>query len=308
MSDKISDELAKWLIAFVDYLALEKRLSENSQFSYCSDVKGFLCYLAEHDISLTLFNSDDVREYFEYRINEGTSSITIRHFYTSINNFVKFLRLEGVREDNPMNFIELSKRSLALPKVMSENLVSSFLSAPDLSTYIGLRDRAMFELLYACGLRVSELCQLKFEDMHLTDQYLIISGKGNKQRMIPMTDAACYWVDTYIKSGRTIKDPDNSSPYVFISNKVNDANVPHPMTRIAFWYRVKVYAKQIGMENAPSPHSFRHAFATHLLNHDADLRALQMLLGHSRLSTTQIYTHVALARMHQVYEKAHPKA
>lgn len=308
MNEQISDEIKRFLIEFFDYLSLEKGAAENTQLAYVSDVKGFLCYLSDHDRPLTNFTSDDILNYFEARLKDGLYNKSIRRFYSAINNFVKFLRLEGHREDNPLVSIKLSKPSVSLPRVMSESLVSTFLNAPDLSNYIGLRDKAMFELLYSCGLRVSELCNLKFEDMHLTDKYLLITGKGSKQRMIPMTDAACYWVETYVKNGRLLKDPANQSPYVFISNKVNDAGIPHPMTRIAFWYRVKVYAKQIGMEKAPSPHSFRHAFATHLLNHDADLIALQMLLGHSSLSTTQIYTYVALARMHQVYDKTHPRA
>lgn len=302
----ITQEQAQLLIAFVDYLAIEKGVSENSQFSYCSDVKNFLLYLDSQQASLTLFDSDDVRSYFEKRLQEGTNSRTVRRFYASINNFVKFLRLEGMRDDNPLTAVDLSKTAVTLPKVMSEQLVTRFLAAPDLTKDLGIRDRAMFELLYACGLRVSELCNLKFADMHLSEKYLLLFGKGNKQRMIPMTDAACYWIDTYIKTARILKDPNNQCPYVFISNKCPDK--PRPMTRIAFWYRVKAYSKQLGLETAPSPHSFRHAFATHLLNHDADLRSLQLLLGHSRLSTTQIYTHVALARMHLMYDKAHPKA
>lgn len=302
----LTDSQAELLIAFVDYLALEKGISENSQFAYCSDVKNFILFLAKKDASITLFDSDDVREYFELRLQDGTNSRTVRRFYASINNFVKFLRLEGMRDDNPMDAVDLSKTAVTLPKVMSEQMVTRFLAAPDLTKELGLRDRAMFELLYACGLRVSELCNLKFEDMHLNDKYLLLFGKGNKQRMIPMTDAACYWIETYIKTARALKDPHNECPFVFISNKGPDK--PRPMSRIAFWYRVKYYAKQLGLETAPSPHSFRHAFATHLLNHDADLRSLQLLLGHARLSTTQIYTHVALARMHLIYDKTHPKA
>ena len=302
----MSNERNMLLASFADYLILEKGVSENSRLAYCSDINRFTEYLCANRISLTGFTSDDLRAYFESRFSEGVTGQSILRFYSSINCFVRFERLEGLREDDPMIELERPKSRRDLPKVMSEETVVAFLEAPDLGCHTGLRDRAMFELLYATGMRVSELCNLKFEDMHLSERYMLIKGKGDRQRVIPITDAACYWVEKYLSLRRPEKDPDSLSPFVFLSNKSPDG--AKPMTRIAFWYRVKSYASQIGISSSPSPHTFRHAFATHMLNHDADLRSLQMMLGHSSLTTTQIYTHVALARMHEVYDKTHPKA
>lgn len=294
-------------IAFADYLVLERGLSDNTQLSYCNDVKLFLADLAERGGDVEHFTTQDIKDYVAQLNAEGKSATTVNRKLASLRLFVRFLIADNRRSDDPMLSLEQLKTRRALPKVMSEQTVSDFLQAPDVETVVGLRDRAMFELLYACGLRVSELCNLKFEDMHLDAKYIIVKGKGDKQRLIPMTDTAITWIKQYMAHARPHNDPKVTCPYVFLSLK-SDNDKPKPITRIGFWFRVKHYAQEIGLEEAPSPHTFRHAFATHLLNHDADLRALQMLLGHSSLSTTQIYTHVALARMHDVYDKAHPRA
>ena len=186
---------------------------------------------------------------------------------------------------------------------MSEACVDAFLNAPDLSKHAGLRDKAMLETVYATGLRVSELVGLKFANLHLADGFVAVRGKGDKERLVPLGENACYWIETYVSGLRAQKDPTLSCPFVFLSGKGVQG-----MTRIAFWYRIKSYAKELGISEEISPHTFRHAFATHLLNHDADLRTVQMLLGHSSLTTTQIYTHVATRRMHEVYERTHPRA
>lgn len=290
---------------FEDFLLLEKGMSQNSAQSYCTDVKLFLEFLDHRHFSLTNFSEDNVRDYLEERSSQGIASHSVQRYMSALSAYVAFLRADDRRTDNPMMAIDRPKGARHLPKVMSEEAVNLFLEAPDLSTYVGMRDKAMFELLYACGLRVSELCNLKFEDLHLQDCYIIIRGKGDKQRLIPINDEAVYWIRRYVQERRFEKDSTGLSQYVFLSTKTT---VGAPLTRIAFWYRVKSYARQIGLEKEPSPHTFRHAFATHLLNHDADLRSLQELLGHASLSTTQIYTHVALARMHEVYDKAHPHA
>ena len=186
---------------------------------------------------------------------------------------------------------------------MSEGCVAAFLDAPDLNTHTGLRDKAMLETVYATGLRISELISLKFDNVFFQDGFVMIRGKGDKERIVPLCDDAIYWIELYINTKRKEKDPQRKCPFIFLSGKGIA-----PMSRIAFWYRIKVYGKQLGLTDSFSPHSFRHAFATHLLNHDADLRSVQMLLGHSSLTTTQIYTHVATERMHQVYNKAHPRS
>ena len=293
--------------AYKDYLVLERGVSTNTYVSYCYDLKFFLESLQKHAVSLIHFQEEDIRNYLKEKTNEGLGVNTLSRYFSALRAYVKFLQAEDLRSDNPLKTIERPKLHHHLPTVMSEESVSLFLNAPNIETGVGLRDKAMFELLYACGLRVSELCNLRFESLHLQDRYLVISGKGGKQRIIPMTKASIYWLRRYVYERRQEKDPQQLSPYVFLSQKTGP-NGPMQMSRIGFWHRVKVYARQIGMAKEPSPHTFRHAFATHLLNHDADLRSLQMLLGHTSINTTQIYTHVALARMHKVYDKAHPQA
>ncbi len=307
MSEATTPLCQELILAFADYLVLERGLSDNTQLSYCNDIKLFLSEIVAQGGNPATFSTEELKDYIARLNAEGKSAVTINRKLASLRLFVRFLIADNRRSDDPMLSLEQLKTRRALPRDMSEEAVTLFLQAPDIDTVVGLRDRAMFELLYACGLRVSELCHLKFEDLHLDAKYLIIKGKGDKQRLIPITDNAIDWIKQYIAKARPHNDPDVISPYVFLSLK-SDNDKPKPITRIGFWFRVKHYAQEIGLEEAPSPHTFRHAFATHLLNHDADLRALQMLLGHSSLSTTQIYTHVALARMHDVYDKAHPRA
>lgn len=294
------------LVRYEEHLLVDRNLSENTDMAYLSDLRMFFDYLESHNCSLVNFTEQDIRGFLEQKTKEQAEIMSIRRYIISLRSFARFLRFEQERTDDPFANIELPNPPQNLPRVMSEQAVMSFLMAPDVSNFIGLRDKAMLELIYACGLRVSELCNLKFADLHLDESYVLIQGKGDKQRIIPVVKDAIMWLKRYLSLGRVLKDPESKSPYVFLSNKSNKG--PKPLTRIAFWYRVKIYAQQLGMEDAPSPHVFRHAFATHLLNHDADLRVVQSLLGHSSLSTTQIYTHVALARMHEVYDKAHPRA
>lgn len=295
------------LSGLADYLSIEKGFSENTVLSYCRDLKIFFAYLEKVDGDLINFTEQDVREFIKVRTQMGISAISIRRGLASMTALIHYYRAEELRKDDPLVNIERPKRTRNLPKVMSEDTVDLFLSAPDTETFIGLRDRAMLELLYSCGLRVSELCNLKFEDLHLSEAYIIITGKGSSMRVIPMTQMCVGWIDLYIHRARGIKDPLNECPYVFLSTK-SIGNKPKQMSRISFWFRIKYYSQLLGLESSPSPHTFRHAFATHLLNHDADLRSLQLLLGHKSLTTTQIYTHVALARMHENYDLAHPRA
>lgn len=297
------DEL---LLKFEDYLLLDRGLSSSTISSYVSDIRFFFEFLQEREASMSLFTEDDIRDYMSAKNREHFEATSIHRYLAAIGVYCKFLTYEKLRDDNPCKSISRPKLASTLPRVMSESTVEAFLNAPDLSTFVGMRDKAMFELLYACGLRVSELCNLCFKDLHLQESFLMVHGKGDKTRIIPVAESAIDWLNHYINIARPIKDPLGSSPYVFLSLKNKEK--PLPLTRTAFWYRVKCYAKQIGLTQDPSPHSFRHSFATHLLNHDADLRVVQQLLGHSSLSTTQIYTHVALHRMHQIYDKAHPRA
>ena len=289
------------LLGFNDWLLLEKGLSELTIAAYCSDVSLFLDYVKKKNLSYQTFGPDELRGYL-IAGNDNKSTSAAR-FLCSMRSFCSFLKKENLIEADPSSEIENPKLERHLPSVMSEQCVEAFLECPDITTHTGLRDKAMLETVYATGLRVSELCKLRFDNINLTDGFLLIRGKGSKERMVPLGENACYWIETYVSTLRREKDPDGACPFVFLSGKgVNG------LTRIAFWYRIKNYSKALGIIDDISPHTFRHAFATHLLNHDADLRTVQLMLGHSSLTTTQIYTHVATRRMHEVYNKAHPRA
>ncbi len=309
-------EIKCCLDLFCDYLLLEQNLSQSTISAYRSDLKLFLTYLRlsckerikdgqpqdlqEKCCSFALFDAAMLTAYLE-SLGKTHQSRSVARFMCCLRAYASYLNKTGKRDDNPCAGIDNPKLEKPLPKDISEAKVSEFLALPDLSTHVGLRDKAMFELLYAAGLRVSELCNLRFENIKFQDEFLLIKGKGDKERIVPAGKIALNCVKAYLNSPlRAQKDPQGRCPYVFLSGKGLG-----PITRIGFWNRVKIYGKMIGLASI-SPHSFRHAFATHLLNHDADLRSVQMLLGHSSLTTTQIYTHVANARLKEVYARAHP--
>lgn len=289
------------LVFFSDYLLLENGLSKLTIEAYLSDVKLFFAYLTKRGRPTANFTTADLQDYL--RDGNDNASSSAARFLCSIRSFCKYLKAENKIENDPSALIENPKITRTLPTVMSEECVLAFLDAPDVNTHTGMRDRAMLETVYATGLRVSELVGLKFENINLTDGFLIVRGKGRKERLVPLGENACYWIESYVASFRSEKDPKQKCPFIFLSGKGVQG-----VSRVAFWYRIKTYAKALNILDDVSPHTFRHAFATHLLNHDADLRTVQMLLGHSSLTTTQIYTHVATKRMHDIYNKAHPRA
>lgn len=300
------NDLKELVELFADFVKLELKLSQNTINSYVSDIKIFLSFLESKNISLTNFTNEDVRLYFSHCYNNGKSPSTVWRITSTLRAYVKLLRYDDYRDDDPLEDLVKPKVVRKLPNVINEKQVDKLLAAPDVSTYVGCRDKAMLELLYATGLRVSELCNIRFDDLHLKQYYIQIRGKGDKERIIPLVESAVNWLEHYIKEARPLKDPERKSEYVFISQLEDEK--PMPMSRINFWMRVKKYAKDIGLKREPSPHAIRHAFATHLLNHDADLRSIQIMLGHASLRTTEIYTHVALERMHKVYRATHPRA
>lgn len=298
---QFSSEDSRIMRGFCDFLLLENGLSHLTISAYRSDISLFCLYLKGKGVSLLKFDENDIRDYLIDGHLDASSSAA--RFLCSLRAFTRYLIGEKVIDEDPCVKVANPRIIRDLPAVMSEDCVEAFLNAPDLSKHAGLRDKAMLETVYATGLRVSELVGLKFDNLHLTDGFVSIRGKGDKERLVPLGENASYWIETYVSSLRLKKDPTLSCPFVFLSGKGVQG-----MTRIAFWYRVKGYARELGITEDISPHTFRHAFATHLLNHDADLRTVQMLLGHSSLTTTQIYTHVATKRMHEVYERAHPRA
>ena len=241
-------------------------------------------------------------DYLAYRFEEGYSSRSTARSLSSLRSFYSFLVTRSILTENPTAKIDSPKLGHSLPKVLSEEDVENLINAPDTKQPIGLRDRAMLELLYACGLRISELISLDILNLNIRQGIVRILGKGDKERLVPMGEQALDWISNYLTYGRQQLLGDNhTSSFLFLSIRGNG------MTRQAFWYRIKLYAKQSGVDLSLSPHTLRHAFATHLINHGADLRTVQLLLGHTSLSTTQIYTEVARDRMKKLHREHHPR-
>lgn len=300
-SFKLTDKQEMYLKGFDDYLYLERNLSRQTVSCYAADIKGLFKFLSAHQISEIAFTADDLKLFLEE--SKDKSARTAARFMSALKAYGRYLISRNLRSDDPCAELDRPKKPQTLPHSMSEESVEAMLNAPDLATHDGLRDKAMLETLYATGLRVSELVNLRFEEVNFADEFVLITGKGGKQRLVPLTSDAVRALLQYINSPqRALKDEKRVCRYIFLSRKGLA-----PLTRIAFWYRIKLYAQKIGLTVPPSPHTFRHAFATHLLNHGADLRSVQMLLGHSALTTTQIYTHVARQRLKEIYQR-HPLA
>ncbi len=285
---------------YLDAIWIEKGLSENTLSSYRRDMQAFARWCADN--RLTLLTIDDValQSYLAFRAKSKLSSRSTARFLSCCRGFFAYqLRERGIQKD-PSILIENPKQGRPLPKSLTESDVVRLLAAPDLSDAIGLRDRTMLEVLYACGLRVSELIGLTLSQVNLRQGVVRVMGKGSKERLVPMGDEAASWLVRYAKDARP-ELLNGSSDVLFPSLRGKQ------MTRQTFWYRIKHWSMVAGIDKPLSPHTLRHAFATHLLNHGADLRVVQLLLGHSDLSTTQIYTHVAQARMKSLHAEHHPR-
>ncbi len=288
---------------YLDTVWMEKGLSENSLSSYRRDLLSFAHWLSTVESCDSLLNANPqwVQGHLAWRLDRGLSARSTARFMSCLRGFYNLQQRENRLVENPIALIENPKLPKGLPKSLSEEDVDHLLAAPDTEDAVGLRDRAMLELLYACGLRVSELVGLSESQVNLRQGVIRVFGKGSKERLVPMGDAAIYWVQYYIQKGREalLKGP---SDVLFPSNRGQQ------MTRQTFWHRIKHWSSVAGIEKPLSPHTLRHAFATHLLNNGADLRVVQLLLGHSDLSTTQIYTHIAKERMKALHEQHHPRA
>jgi len=290
---------------FLDSLWLERGLSQNTLESYRHDLRLVEAFLATKSVSLYLASSLDLIDYFSYRLQgdkEYKNASTAR-LMSALRRYYQYLCREKMREDDPSSKLESPKIIKPLPKSLSESEVDGLLASPDLSDSVQFRDKAMLELLYATGLRVSELVGLSMEEINLKQGVVRITGKGNKTRLVPLGEEAVYWVERYIDEARPDLLKGQSSDVLFPSRRAK------VMVRQTFWHRIKYYAQLCGIEKeALSPHVLRHAFATHLLNYGADLRVVQMLLGHSDLSTTQIYTHIAKDRLKEIHQEHHPRS
>ncbi|WP_116475162.1 site-specific tyrosine recombinase XerD [Zobellella maritima] len=286
---------------FVDALWLEKGLADNTLSSYRSDLSHFAAWLDEQGSSLLAVDGLGLQQYLAHRLDLGFKASSTARMLSVLRRFFQYLHREQLRTDDPSVLISGPKLPRRLPTDLSEAQVLHLLQAPDIAEPLELRDKAMLELLYATGLRVSELVGLGMDNLSLRQGLVRVTGKGNKERLVPMGEEALYWLTLYLKAARTELLGGQSSDVVFPSRRARQ------MTRQTFWHRIKLYALRAGINVELSPHTLRHAFATHLLNHGADLRVVQLLLGHSDLSTTQIYTHVATHRLNALHEEHHPR-
>jgi len=287
---------------FLEALWVEDGLSDNSVSAYRTDLKLFSRWLdAKRKKSLLSCSGADISAYLARRIAEGISNRSSARFLSSLKRFYLYAIREAWLVDNPVAGIAMPVLGQKLPAVLSEQEVEGLLQAPDVLTAIGYRDRAMLEVLYASGLRVSELVSLKLSEINFRQGLVRITGKGDKDRLVPLGEEALGWLDSFIHQWRSDILLEKKTEAVFPTNRGKG------MTRQAFWHLIKRYALLADIKKPISPHSLRHAFATHLLNHGADLRVVQLLLGHSDLSTTQIYTHIAKERLQDIHQRFHPR-
>ena len=289
------------VVAFLNSLIIEKGLSKNTIQSYESDIYQLYQWnLSTNKKRITEIKKIDTSQYVSYLFNQNLKSSSVNRKISSLKTFFNFLLKKKLIEVNPFADQIMPKKPISLPKSISEDDVVKLLDAPKEDSLIGLRDRAMLELLYASGVRISELVNIKFSDLDLDRNIIKVFGKGSKERLVPFGEDAAQWISAYIDERKKNKDL-ASIKYIFLNNRGTK------ISRHAFWHRLKEYCLEIGLKQDISPHTLRHAFATHLLNRGADLRSVQVLLGHSDLSTTQIYTHIAKQRLSELVKKHHPR-
>lgn len=287
---------------FLNEYWIEKGLSENTVQSYRLDLTALCDWLDKNDLSLETLDAVDLQGFLGERLEKGYKATSTARMLSAMRKLFQYLYREKYRVDDPSAVLSSPKLPSRLPKYLTEQQVSDLLNTPDVDVPLELRDKAMLELLYATGLRVTELVSLTIENMGVQQGVVRVIGKGNKERIVPMGEEAAYWIRQFMLYGRPVLLNGQSSDVVFPSQRAQK------MTRQTFWHRVKHYAILADIDaDALSPHVLRHAFATHLVNHGADLRVVQMLLGHTDLSTTQIYTHVAKERLKRLHERFHPR-
>ena len=282
--------------SFLDSLYIEKGLSKNTVSSYKNDISSFLSWLNKKEINYKYVSGKDINEFISNLFNSGLKSSSINRKISSIKHVYLFLFKKKIIKDSPADEIETPKQEKYLPTSMSEDEVERLVSSPNSNRIIEKRDKAMIEMLYATGMRISELVNLKLTDVDFDRSVLKVFGKGSKERLVPYGEKAAEALNIYLRDRKK-----SDSKNVFLSNRGSQ------ITRGAFWQRIKIYIKRENLKSSISPHTLRHAFATHLLNRGADLRSVQILLGHSDLSTTQIYTHIAKQRLGEILKKHHPR-
>ncbi|MCF7970677.1 MAG: site-specific tyrosine recombinase XerD [Methylococcaceae bacterium] len=284
--------------AFVDALWVENGLSQNTLSAYASDLRIFNKSLSK---PIEQASNSDIRLFLSQRYDQGISARSSARILSSLRRFYTYLLREKQVATDPTALIDQPQLGRPLPDTLSEHDVELLLEAPEPSSILGARDKAMLEMLYATGLRVSELVNLSNDQINLRMGVLRVTGKGNKERLVPIGEQALSCLEDYMQHSRKALLSERQCSTIFVTNRGSG------MTRQAFWHIIKRYAKKAGITKELSPHTLRHAFATHLLNHGADLRVVQLLLGHSDLSTTQIYTHVANERLKELHSLYHPR-
>jgi integrase/recombinase XerD len=288
---------------YLDHLRVERRLADHTLESYARDLRALHAFAAGRDRRPESLDRRALEEFVRQQMTRGLSPRSVARIVAAVRGFYKFLVLDRRLDANPADDLHPPAAWPALPKFLSIAEVDTLIAQPDVSTPLGLRDRAMIELLYATGLRVSELTNVRAADLHLDDAYLTCIGKGNKERIVPIGDQAARWIEKYRREARPqlAKKPTRKET-LFVNARGG------PLTRVGFWKILKQYGRKANLPRTLSPHVLRHSFATHLLERGADLRAIQLMLGHADLSTTQIYTHVLEARLRAVYDRFHPRA
>lgn len=284
---------------FIEACWLEKGVSDNTLDAYRRDLITFAVFLA--DDALLAVVAAQIEAFMASRAEQGVSARSVARALSCLRSFYRYQLRQGAIVDDPVATIEAPKLGKPLPKTLSEADVDALLAAPDAGDALGLRDKAMLELLYGSGLRVTELVSVQMSMVNFSAGALKVVGKGGKERLLPIGQEALYWLERFCREARLGFFSGEAGEVVFPSSRGRQ------MTRQTFWHRIKRYALEAGIQKSLSPHTLRHAFATHLLNHGADLRVLQLLLGHSDLSTTQIYTHVAKARLQSLHDQHHPR-
>ncbi|MAW49288.1 MAG: site-specific tyrosine recombinase XerD [Gammaproteobacteria bacterium] len=291
-----------YLDNFLDSIWAEQGLSKNTLVSYEHDIKSFLVFLDHNKIDLLSTQYSDISSFISMRFSKGISSRSNMRLISSLKKFFLYLLNHNFIKKNPTENIESPRNIKSLPHTIDIDSVDKLLNAPNIKTRFGSRDKAMLEILYACGLRVSELVTLKLSQVAMESNFLRVMGKGKKERIIPINDYALSFLSAYLKDYRSSFISNSKTDSLFLSNRGKE------MTRHSFWHILKKYATQVGIQEHLSPHTLRHAFATHMINNGADLRVVQLLLGHSDLSTTQLYTHIAKNELKELHCKNHPRA
>ena len=284
------------------YLLLEKSLSPNTLEAYMDDAGKLLAYMEDCGLEIEKVTLDDLHGFAAAMGDLGIAPRSQARIISGIKSLFKFLCLDGYRQDDPSELLEAPKIGRHLPDVLSVSEIDSIIKQIDLSTKEGQRNRAMIETMYSCGLRVSELCSLKMEDLYLSEGFIRVTGKGSKQRLVPISDKAIHEIELYLSDRCHIDIKPGAEPYLFLSIRRG-----RPLTRVMVFEIVKNLTAMAGIDKTVSPHTFRHSFATHLLEGGANLRAIQCMLGHEKISTTEIYTHIDRSRLREEIVSHHPR-